>query len=99
VTRVRAAWTRREDDRLRRDWSKEIPVAEIAERLGRKPRAVTARVTRLGLPSRVSRWSSTEDTELRQRWAAGDSAESIGDGLERTGAGVYARVRVLGLVR
>ncbi len=93
------AWTRREDDRLRRDWARDVPVPRIAERLGRTPRSVSARVATLCLPRRITRWGREEDALLRGLWAAGAPAEAIAAAVRRTPAAVFMRAQALGLTR
>ena len=94
-----AAWTRRDDDRLRRDWARDVPAPRIAERLGRTPRSVSARAAALCLPRRITRWGAGEDRLLRDLWTAGAPAEAIAEAVRRTPAAVFMRAQALGLTR
>ena len=99
MTKAGAAWTRRDDDRLRRDWAKDLPVPRIAQRLGRTPRSVSARAAVLCLPRRITRWGAGEDRLLRELWTAGAPAEAIAEAVRRTPAAVFMRAQALGLTR
>ena len=99
MSRAGAAWSRRDDDRLRRDWARDVPVPRIAERLGRTPRSVSTRAALLCLPRRITRWGAGEDALLRSLWAAGAPADAIAEAVRRSPAAVFMRAQALGLSR
>ena len=99
MSRAGAPWSRRDDDRLRRDWARDVPVPRIAERLGRTPRSVSARAATLCLPRRITRWCAGEDALLRSLWAAGAPADAIAEAVRRSPAAVFMRAQALGLSR
>jgi hypothetical protein len=91
------AWLPAEDASLRNCFYADLPMAEIAERVGRSFQAVRSRAWELGLRRNSSLpWSEMEDAELARRYGSEPAATIAGD-LGRGVSAVYARAWSLGL--
>lgn len=88
-------WTAREDAYLRR-WHGRVQGHRIAEILGRSCKAVSMRVTTLGIGS--PRWQAWEDDLLRRCYET-TPGNDLAEILSRTRPSIYERARVLGLLR
>jgi len=98
---VARRWRPDEDDRLRRLYVSDAPLALIARELGRSGDAVSARRRALGIPDRRSSpaWSTLEDRLLRHAAHARLPATALAPRLGRPVEQVRVRRRRLGLAR
>jgi hypothetical protein len=93
----RAAWTRADLERLRREWPKCKNTAKLAAALGRTLPAAKLRARKLAL-RRPVRWTRAEDATLRRVVFEGYGARAIRAALPgRTAAAVDKRRTELGL--
>lgn len=91
------AWLPSEIDQLRELFAQDLPMQEIADRIGRPLHGLRDKVCQLGLRRNSSRpWSELEDAELIKRYE-GEPAAAIAQALGRTPSAVYARAKLLGL--
>lgn len=97
-----ARWRPHEDERMSGWYAEEVPVIEIARRLGRSPDAVDARRRALRVPARRPRprqWSPEQDALLRASAEAGVPAAVLAERLGLPPEAVRQRRRALMPVR
>ncbi len=91
-----ARWSAEEDRLLRRLYADQIPVVQIAARLGRTPDALVARRRSLRIASRrASAWTPREEAWLRAGTTARLSASVLAERLGRSTEQVRSRRRKL----
>ncbi len=95
--RMTARWSPQDDHLLRGLYADQLPINQIAVRVGRSADAVTARRHTLGIPARrrSNPWSSKDDALLRAACTAGVPASALALRLGRSTDQVRARRRKL----
>lgn len=88
-------WTEKEIRFLKENW--QLPVSELAKKLGRSEIAVTRRLWSLRL-LKVRKWTRKEDTILTKLYAT-KKDEEIARKIGRTKSAIQQRARKLGLVK
>lgn len=94
-----SSWTPDELRYLRQMFDADVPVHDMADRLGRGVAGVADRIYTLGLRRHTTRpWNDIEDAELIRRYGA-ESAARIASDLGRSCGATYARASLLGLTQ